>query len=496
MGSLAKNLSYNYIGTLTVSILGFLATPLLIRYLGVETFGAWVLLGSILAYASLFDLGAGLAAMKLIAEHDLATERQAINRLFSNVFATYIALGGVFLLAAACLYPLLSHLFAVPAYLANDFRLAYLIVVGAAAISFSGASLTATLQGVHDFKTQNMVVVLQTLASTLALVASALLTRSLVWVALTGTIVNLIAFLIKFWLVRRKGIMFNRRFIDRAVLRKIFHFGSAVFIINIAARIVFDTDALIIGAFLGTAAVASYQVALGPNVALRKIGDQLNSVTLTASSRLHATRKLVELRALYRRATKYSLLIMLPFIMGTLFLGRDLLRTWVGPEFESSYWVLVCLAVGISIVNLQSTAAQLILSMGEHRRLAIICGIEAVANLGLSILLLHHLGITGVALGTLIPTALTAFLYTMPVATRKIGLSYRQTLRDFLVPFAASLLAAPFLFAVHTLTHPTNLLQVLAAGTVYAGLYGAFVVLLDKNIRALALVYKKKVFGS
>jgi Na+-driven multidrug efflux pump len=46
--------------------------------------------------------------------------------------------------------------------------------------------------------------------------------------------------------------------------------------------------------------------------------------------------------------------------------------------------------------------------MAKHRRLAIFSIGSGLVNLGLSLALVRPLGVTGVALGTLIPTALSA----------------------------------------------------------------------------------------
>jgi O-antigen/teichoic acid export membrane protein len=487
LASFSKNLSYNYLGTLSISLLGFFITPFLIRFLGIDTFGAWALLGAFMAYTSLFDFGVGLAGMKLVAEHSIETERKRINELFSNVVLTYVALSLLLFAVGLSLIPFLHDIFKVPTYLQHDFTTAYIIFVVSAGISFSGASFSGMLQGLHDFKSYNKAIILQAVGTTLSALIVGSLTHSLVYMALSNAAITIGIWLFKASMLYAKGLRLSRAHISKATIKHIFNFSSAVFVVNVAARIIFDTDTVIIGIFSGTAAVASYQVAQNPNTALRKIGDQLNSVTLTAASKLYTSGKIRELQDLYLNATKYSLIIMLPFLVCVSFLAKDFLRTWVGPHFESAYLVLIFLSYGIAIVNIQATATQVILSIGKHRRLAYILSAEAIANLVLSIILLKHIGIAGVALGTTIPTFFTAVFYSLPQAAMHLELSYSRLIGIFTGPIYAALIGVPLLILAKLFINFNHLGEVLLAGILYSLIYIAGLILVDKKIRVGAV---------
>ena len=54
---LVKNVLMGYVTTLTTTLVGFFTTPLLIRFLGVEQFGLWTMLLSILGYVGMVEVG-------------------------------------------------------------------------------------------------------------------------------------------------------------------------------------------------------------------------------------------------------------------------------------------------------------------------------------------------------------------------------------------------------------------------------------------------------
>jgi O-antigen/teichoic acid export membrane protein len=68
-------------------------------------------------------------------------------------------------------------------------------------------------------------------------------------------------------------------------------------------------------------------------------------------------------------------------------------------------------------------AASIIQSMARHRPLAAMSLGSGLANLGLSVALVHRYGLTGVALGTLIPTSVECIGFGLPYALRVVGVT-------------------------------------------------------------------------
>jgi peptidoglycan biosynthesis protein MviN/MurJ (putative lipid II flippase) len=87
--------------------------------------------------------------------------------------------------------------------------------------------------------------------------------------------------------------------------------------------------------------------------------------------------------------------------------------------------------------------------MAKHRGLAIFSLSSGLANLGLSLILVHPFGITGVALGTLIPTSIECLVLVMPHTMRILNISGRRMITEVLLP--AFLPAVPMIIVVYLL---------------------------------------------
>jgi O-antigen/teichoic acid export membrane protein len=437
--SLVGGVALNYLGMAIASGIGFFLTPYMIHRLGSTSFGVLMLSTAMLSYATLLDFGIGLSVMKLVADRAHEDDKSGIQRLVSTVLVLYALVGAVIVVAGLALYGPISGQFHVPAGQQEAFRWCYVCATLAIGLTFPYSVFTAVITGHRDFALQNRFVILQSLASAIGTVVLLELGYGVIAVAVLNLGVALAQFVIKVGVVRaRYAVRFARRHIDRGVLPSVLAFASWVFVINVASKVIFDTDTIVVGALLGPAAVAIYQVALSPNVVLRRFGEQFNVVALTGSSSLHAQGRAAAVRRLFLESTRMTAVIMLPFAIVFGAWGHEFVALWVGPAFHEADHALLYLALAMTAIAIQGTASQIIMAHSRHRVMAIATLVEAAANLTLSVVLGRRYGIEGVALGTLLPTLVTAFAVALPYAARLTG----STLRDVAVRLGPPLLGA------------------------------------------------------
>jgi peptidoglycan biosynthesis protein MviN/MurJ (putative lipid II flippase) len=84
----------------------------------------------------------------------------------------------------------------------------------------------------------------------------------------------------------------------------------------------------------------------------------------------------------------------------------------MGPAYgPSTDRVLAVLSFPVWLAGGRLVAAAAVMGINRHQRLAIAIALEAVANLGLSVLLIKPLGLVGVALGMAIPTTIVNLVF-------------------------------------------------------------------------------------
>jgi O-antigen/teichoic acid export membrane protein len=472
--SLVGGVALNYIGMAIASAIGFFLTPYMIHRLGGTSFGVLMLSTAMLNYATLLDFGIGLSVMKLVADRAHEADRTGIQRLVSTVLVLYGAVGVVIVIVALALYGPISGQFHVPAGQQDAFRWCYVCASLAIGVTFPFSVFTAVITGHRDFALQNRFVILQSLVSAAGTVVLLELGYGVIAVAVLNLGIAVAQFVIKVLVVHAKyAVRFARDRVDRTVLPSVLAFASWVFVINVASKVIFDTDTIVVGALLGPAAVAIYQVALAPNVVLRKFGEQFNVVALTGGSSLHAQGQPDAVRRLFLESTRMTAVIMLPFAIVFGAWGHSFIALWVGPAFHDADNALLYLALAMTAIAIQGTASQIIMAHSRHRVMAIATTCEAIANLALSIVLGKRYGIEGVALGTLLPTLVTAFAVALPYAAKLTG----SSLLDVAVRLGPPLAGAAALVAGgRALTGWRPLTSMAELAVAAAVIFGGFIV--------------------
>lgn len=483
--SVVTSVLYNYTSTIFVTVTGFVFTAFIVHHVTHARFGVWVLTGGLIGYSSLFDLGIGLTVMKMVAERAYRSDRAEVEEIISNALLMYALIGFIVMCTAFCLVPFLGAIFHVHGSTLFIFRVSLAIAGVAIGITFPSAIFTAVAQAVQDFRYVNLLIIVVQAVTVGFEVVALLLGYGIIGVVVVGTVVNICAFGAKVVHARRCfGIRPRLRLRRWPVARQILSMSGWVFLLNVAAQAIFETDNVVVGAVIGAAAVASYQVALGPASGLQTLGDQFNSVSLTAASSLRSRETRAELGRLLTEATRMMGIVVMPGVVIFAVWGRQLLTLWVGRDFASSYPTLVVLSIGMMMAALQGTASQVILALDRYRVTALVAVGEAICNLTLSVVLARSIGIVGVALGTAIPITCTTLGVYVPFACRLAGISPWRLARRLALPAGVNLgvfgvlrlvAASPRLFP--------DLISLLAVAAVVFGCCVTLSILLDSGER-------------
>jgi O-antigen/teichoic acid export membrane protein len=257
------------------------------------------------------------------------------------------------------------------------------------------------------------------------------------------------------------------------LVREVTTFSLYLFVISIAAHIWFNLDSLVIGAALGTSAVAIYAVAFRLADYQRQLCSQFNDLLFPVVVRMGASDPREAMAAMLIDSTRVALSLVAIVSICVIGFGAPLIELWLGNGFDGAVLPLYVLALaGVAMVGLGPVGVFL-LGTGRHRLVALCAVTEAVCNLVLSLLLVGPLGTFGVALGTAIPVTLVHVLILMPAACRDTSMPVTTFLRGVArAPLAGSVPAVGVWTLLTAWVPPASLwmmfIQSAAVGAVYA----------------------------
>lgn len=457
--ALFKNVGSSWFALGINVLTGIFLSPYILHHLGDEAFGLWVLIFSVTGYYGLFDLGIRSSIIRYVAKYSSIAQNEELNRLINTALFSYSAIGMVALLITIALSFNVASIFRISGNSVQEARWLFLMVGASVALGFPLGVFGGILEGLQRFYVLNVTSVGATMMRALLIVIAlhdgyGLLTVTLITVALP-----LLTSLINAAIVLHAlPLRFGLQHLSRASLKRIASYSGTTFIIIVATRLRFKTDALVIGTFLSSAAITYFTIGSRLVDYAGEVVSGLAQLFVPMSSKSDATGDLAGLRKIFVAGNRACALIIFPIATLLVILGKSVIEAWVGARYiATSYPVLLILIGPYTLMLAQSASTRVLFGMAKHRTLAIVILLEGAANLMLSILLVRPFGILGDAVGTAIPLACTTLVFLPRHLCRVLKLRIGIYLREaFLlplmlcVPLIAVLLLLRHWFVAHT----------------------------------------------
>src|SRR5437016_8989406 len=454
-----KNVGSSWFALGVNVLVGIFLSPYILHRLGDEAFGIWVLIFSITGYYGLFDLGIRSSIVRYVAKYAATEDHHQLNCLVNTAMFSYGGIGLLAMLITLTASFYVGSIFRIPVDFLTTARLLFLIVGSAVALGFPLGVFGGILEGLQRFYLLNFTSVSSTLLRALLIVTALRHGRGLLTVALITVALPLLGALVNGAVVLRiLPLHFSYRYLDRASLRRIANYGGTTFMIIVAGRLRFKTDATVIGIFLSSAAITYFAIASRLVDYASEVVSGLAQIFVPMSSQSQAIGDSARLRKILVAGNRACALIIFPITAMLIILGKSVIEAWVGARYvAASYPVLVVLAIPMTCALSQAASTRILYGMAKHRSLAWVTLMESIANLILSIMLIRPFGIVGDAAGTAIPLFCTS-LYFMPRhLCRLLGIRIRTFLREayslpilLVMPFIAALLLMRRWFVAHT----------------------------------------------
>ncbi|MGN0383575.1 MAG: polysaccharide biosynthesis C-terminal domain-containing protein [Eubacterium sp.] len=185
------------------------------------------------------------------------------------------------------------------------------------------------------------------------------------------------------------------------LLRNIFSFTAFVFVGMIADLLYWATDKVLIGAMIGSAYVAVYNIGSTFNTMLQNFAAAISGVFAPRVNTFVLEKKPIsDLSELMIRVGRLQYLLVSLILSGFILFGNNFLLYWAGAGYSQAYTVALMTMIPLSIPLIQNIAFTAICAMKKHKFRSILYVILAIINVISTYLLLPYLGIIGAALCT------------------------------------------------------------------------------------------------
>lgn len=238
-------------------------------------------------------------------------------------------------------------------------------------------------------------------------VGAALLYRDINRVLAATIVAAVIHGAVTLWVVRVSagGYKFT---LDRSLLRRQFAYALPLAVAGIVGLLAYQTDRMIISLSFSPAVFAVYVVGAVEVPLVSMIGSNINSVLMPRISELHSNGETSAIVTLYREAVRKTAVLVLPLFGYLMMLSAEFIL-FLYPEYIESVSIF---RVYLLLLPLRVASYGLILqAVGRSRELLRGSVYYLIFNAATSLWLVHLVGLSGPAWGTLVSTVILAAWY-------------------------------------------------------------------------------------
>ena len=472
-----KNIGSNWVLIVLTMVVTYFLTPFIIRTLGQDGYGTWTLITAMTGYMTILALGVPMASVRYLAQDVAAGDLESMNRTIGTCVGLYLMIGAAALVAGGVLTLFVTALFEIPAALQMQAMLACGLMVVQVSAGFIGLLPEGIMFSHHDFVVRNVVRVAGVFLRFALTVAALTLMGSLIALAMVQLTSLAFDFGVTWYLIRRRypGVRLSLGDFDRQRLRRILSFSLYVLLLSAGARLIFETDALIIGAFQDVGSIPFYVVANSLIVYVMDFVIAIAAVVSPMATKLSTDGRMDQLRDIFLKWSKVAVSLTVMVGLFLIVLGPSFIGVWIDPSFEepSGRVLQVLMISSLVFLPVRGVAIPILMGIGKPRTPTIAFLLTGVLNVALSIALIGPLGLTGVALGTAIPNV--GFAVAMLIVTcRALGVATSSYLKYVVARAAVG--ALPVLVLLHwckAYFDVESLIGLAAAGSVMVLVFGA-----------------------
>lgn len=419
------------------AIIGLILMPFIIRSLGDKMYGLWIFIGSFLGYYGLMDFGLNSAVQRYISREVGRKDYHEVNKVVNTSLLIFSLIGVFALLISG------GIAFLVPLIIKNVtevslFRKVVFILGMNFALGFPLRVFSGVLYAHVRYDLNAIIELVKLTLRTILIIIFLKRGYGIVALAMITFILDISGYLTKYFLVRYlyKLIKLSRDYIAKEKVRALFSYSVFTFIARIADQLRFNFDSLVIVTFMGLSSVTLYSIGSRLIRYLLEFVNASIGLTMPIFSQYEGLGDFGAIKEKYVLMTKIS--TYLGFLLGgtLIIFGKDFMLRWMGNEYVKSYTVLVILIIGIIGEIAQITGTEMLYGLSKHKYFTISNSIEGLANLFLSVILVKHYGIFGVALGTTIPMLIMKLIVQPIYVCKVLDLGAKYFYLNIFIPIA------------------------------------------------------------
>lgn len=395
----------NYVVIFLNTVVGLLYTPYMLRMMGQSEYGLYSLVASVIAYLTVLDFGFGNAIVRYTAKFRAEKKTEEQYEMFGMFFLLYLVIGIIAFGIGLGLYFNVDTLFGntMTAVELGRARIMMLLLVANLAFTFPMSIWGSIIQAYEDFVFQKSLNIIRIILNTAVMICLLHFGYKAVAMVVVQTIFNILTLVVNFIYCRRKlniQIYFRFKHFHWGFLKEVAIYSFWIFLNAIIDRVYWSTGQFVLGAMVGTAAVAVFAIAIQLEGMYMQFSTAISSVFLPKVTAMVATnRSRKEISDLFIRTGRIQYIVLAYILSGFIIFGRQFIELWAGAGYTDAYIISLLFFIPLTVPLIQNLGITILQARNEMKFRSVLYIIIALVSLAMQIVLTRYFGGIGCAMG-------------------------------------------------------------------------------------------------
>lgn len=384
MNQLKAGAVLNYVIILLNTLVGLLYTPYMLRMLGQSEYGLYSLVASVISYLTILDLGFGNAIVRYTAKFRTEGKQTEQYEMFGMFFLLYIAIGLLVLLLGSLLYFNVNVIFDKTMTIAEieKAQVMLLLLVFNLAFTFPMSIWGSIITAYERFVFPRILNIIRIVLNTVVMICLLYMGYKALALVVVQTIFNVLTLILNFIYCKKElSIKMYFRNFRWEFLKEVAIYSFWIFLNAIMDRIYWSTGQFVLGATVGTAAVAVFAVAIQLEHMYMMFSSSISSVFLPKVTGMVTTsndKKMIS--DLFIRTGRIQFIVMSLILSGFIVFGKQFILLWAGPGYEDAYIITLLFFVALFIPLIQNLGITILQARNQMKfRSLLYIGIAVLA---------------------------------------------------------------------------------------------------------------------
>lgn len=396
----------SYLLIITNTLYGIFFTPFLLQSLGSGEYGVYRIIGSFIGSITILDLGIGSTVLRYISKYNAEKNKDAMANFSAMALIQAAVLSFLMAVICAFFYTKLDSIYDQSLTSEELIQAKKLYSVFVLILIFSTFEKVTfgILSGCEQFILANgakLFCIILKVVLAYGILNSWPNSLYLLFIDLGISVVVLLIHL--FYINKRLQLKIRLIYWDNSVFKQSFNYTILMFLQSIAVQFNGNLDNLVIGAYIGSTAVAVYSIGLQLYNMYEQFAIAFSDLMLpTVSRQIAAGASREALEDTVIKVGRLEFIMLSGALSGFLIIGREFIQLWLGNEYTFAWIVAALLMVPTTIPLIQNVCLAILRAENRMQfRTYAVCSM-AIFNLAITVWGVPRFGPIAACIGTVL----------------------------------------------------------------------------------------------